>query len=199
MDLPVEDRSATFADYAETVIAAAALAEDEVVVVGHSLGSMVIPLVAAARPTMAMVFLCGVIPNLGGSPWDDAPPMEEPGTFDDIVAHADGSTSWPTLEAATTAFYPDCTPEDASRAYERLRRQNPTSLWGPYPLETWPPVRRIAITGAADRAVTPAYSRTVCSSRLGVDPLELPGGHSPFLARPAVLADALVSVLNPAE
>lgn len=196
MDLPVEDGSATFADYAQVVIEAAAGVEEDVVLVGHSLGSMVLPLVAARRRTTAMVFLCGVIPNRGGSPWDDAPRMEEPGTFDGLVANGDGSTTWSTLDAATRAFYDDCVPDDARRAYERLRSQNPTSLWGHYPLDEWPSVRRIAIIGAADRAVTSAYSRAVCPVRLGVDPVELPGGHSPFLARPSTLADALVSTLS---
>jgi hypothetical protein len=121
--------------------------------------------------------------------------MEEPGTFDGLSVDADGSTAWSTLEAATNAFYSDCRPYDAKRAYERLRRQNSKSLWNRYPLNTWPTARRIAIIGAADRTVTRAYSRAVCPARLGVDPLELPGGHSPFLARPAELADALVSTL----
>lgn len=196
MDLPVEDGSATFADYASVVTEAAAGIDDDVVLVGHSLGSMVLPLVAAACPTTAMVFLCGVIPNLRGSPWDDAPRMEEPGTFDGLVANSDGSTSWSTLEAAKRALYDDCTPDDARRAYERLRSQNSSSLWGHYPLEEWPSVRRVAIIGSADRTVTPAYSRAVCPARLGVDPVELPGGHSPFLARPSDLADALLSTLT---
>ena len=56
MDLPVEDGSATFEDYASVVIEVAASATDDVVLVGHSLGSMVIPLVAAARPVAATVF-----------------------------------------------------------------------------------------------------------------------------------------------
>src|SRR5690242_17823573 len=75
MDLPIEDPSATFEDYASVVVDAAAGAGagsgSDVVVVGHSLGSMVIPLVAARRPVSALVFLCGVIPKFGGSPWDD--------------------------------------------------------------------------------------------------------------------------------
>ena len=46
-----------------------------------------------------------------------------------------------------------------------------------------------------DRAVDPDWSRRVARERLGVEAIELPGGHSPFLSRPAELAarlDALV-------
>lgn len=134
-----------------------------------------------------MVFLNGVIPNPGGTPWDDAPRMEEPRTFDDLGTRPDASSSWATLEAATHAFYPDCTSDDARAAYRRLRRQNPTSLWGRYPARRATRCPRIAIIGTDDRTVTPAYSRAVCRTRLGVEPLELPGAHSPFLARPTVL------------
>jgi len=197
MDLPVEDGSATFEDYASVVVDVAASATDDVVLVGHSLGSMVIPLVAAARPATAIVFLCGLVPNFGGTPWDDAPPMAVPGFFDPLVKHEDGSTSWPNLEAATSAFYPDCSAEDAAWAYARLRHQNTSSLWGsPYPLDSWPPGRRVAIIGADDEAVTPAFANHVCRTRLGIEPIALPGGHSPFLARPAQLADMLTRTIQ---
>ena len=39
--------------------------------------------------------------------------------------------------------------------------------------------------------VNPAWSRRTAAERLGVTPIELPGGHTPSLARPAALADAL--------
>jgi len=48
---------------------AKACPDEEFIVVGHSLGAMVAPLVAAIRPTKAVVLLCGVVPNLDwGSP-----------------------------------------------------------------------------------------------------------------------------------
>jgi hypothetical protein len=44
---------------------------------------------------------------------------------------------------------------------------------------------------AEDRIVNPAWSRRAARERLGVDPVELPGGHSPFLSRPGPLAEVL--------
>ena len=45
-----------------------------------------------------------------------------------------------------------------------------------------------------DRAVSPDWSRAAARELLGVEPVELPGSHSPFLSRPAELADLLVSL-----
>jgi hypothetical protein len=39
-----------------------------------------------------------------------------------------------------------------------------------------------------DAAITIEFSRTITRPRLGVDPIEIPGDHSPFLARPGELA-----------
>ena len=48
MDLPVEDGDATFGDYAEAVLASYPPNLEDGVLVGHSLGAMVLPLVAAS-------------------------------------------------------------------------------------------------------------------------------------------------------
>jgi hypothetical protein len=42
-----------------------------------------------------------------------------------------------------------------------------------------------------DHATNPAWQRTAATERLGVDPVELDGGHSPMLSRPAELSDVL--------
>jgi hypothetical protein len=39
-----------------------------------------------------------------------------------------------------------------------------------------------------DRAVNPAWGRTSARERLGIDAVQIDGGHSPFLTRPAELA-----------
>jgi pimeloyl-ACP methyl ester carboxylesterase len=192
MDLPCDDGTATFTDYANVVVDAAKSVDGEVVLVGHSLGAMTIPLVAARRPVSLMVLLCGVTPNLHGSPWDGVPQMEVPGTFDGLVSHPDGSTTWPDVASASTAFYGAADPADAAWAFERLRPQNSTSLWtGPYPLTEWPVVETVAVCCTDDRTVRPEFVRVSCQERLGIEPVEIPGDHSPFLSAPAELAELL--------
>lgn len=192
MDLPVDDAAATFTTYADAVVAAmdAAGTGPDTVVVGHSLGGMVLPLVAARRAVGRLVFLCAVVPSLTGRPWEDAPPMGQ----DDYgaVAGPDGALAFTSLEAATAIFYADCSPADAAWAYERLRPLRNASLWDrPYPLERWPAVPVTGIACTEDRAIYPDYQRAALRQRFGVDPVELPGEHSPFLADPARLAQVL--------
>jgi hypothetical protein len=61
--------------------------------------------------------------------------------------------------------------------------------------DAWPQAETMSIVCAEDRVVNPTWSRRIARDRLGVEPIDLPGGHSPFLARPAALADVLMDGL----
>lgn len=192
MDLPIEDGTASFQDYAQTVINSIPETADNVVLVGHSLGGMTLPLVASQASVRALVYLCGVVPKPGGSPWDDGPEMTAAGVWDATITHDDGSTSFP-FEAARDAFYSDCSEDDARWAFERLRHQNSASLWREaYPQVDVPPLKTVSIVGINDRVVTLPWARHVAATRLGVDPVELATAHSPFLSHPDLLADTLI-------
>lgn len=67
VDLPCDDPSADFEDYAAEVCRALAGRDDQVVIVGHSLGANTIPLVAARRPLQHLVYVAGVMPDIGRS------------------------------------------------------------------------------------------------------------------------------------
>ena len=195
MDLPVADGQATFVDYRDAVLAAwpTPSAGQEITLVGHSLGAMTVPLVAAERPVSSSVYLCPVVPNPPGMPWDDAPAMGAPDAYV-TTTRDDGSVVFDSLDEAVTTFYNRCDPEAAASAFARLQPQNSKSLWDrPYPLAQLPPGPRMVIAGLHDHAITPAYLHAACSPRLGVDPVEIDTDHSPFLSAPAALADLLES------
>jgi pimeloyl-ACP methyl ester carboxylesterase len=199
MDMPSDQRAATFADYAAAV-AAALPATPDLVLVGHSLAGMVIPLVALRRPVRLLVFLCALIPEREGDRADrDGPPQHLEGTFDGLVHHEDGSHSWPNLRAARRILYQDCSREAAASAFARLRRQQ-VELWeSSPPMLGWPDVPVASVHCRDDRAVNPSWSRWVAPRRLGVESVELPGGHSPMLSRPALLAETLASIADDAH
>jgi pimeloyl-ACP methyl ester carboxylesterase len=195
MDLPIEDRTASFSDYAEAVGAALRDTSD-VVLVGHSMAGITIPLVALSRPVRLLVFLCALFPDRAGDSAEGGPQTNPDRAFDALVRHEDGSHAWPSADAAARTLYQDCRPELVASAFARLRRQQ-TALWDSWgPLERWPDVPSASIHCQDDRAINPAWSSWVARNRLGVESVQLPGGHSPMLARPAALADALVAAAD---
>jgi pimeloyl-ACP methyl ester carboxylesterase len=195
MDLPIDDPSAGLAEYADVV--APFIPDESAVLVGHSLGASVIPLVAAQRAVRRMVFLCPVIRRLGMSLAEQAPLDVDISTYNLSQGRTffdDSSSAWEP-DAAIAAFFPDCDPTTARWAASRLRRQYWRYWEEPNPLTAWPDTPRSAIVGADDQIIGIGWARRRIPELLRVTPVELPGGHSPFLSRPAELAAALVAGL----
>jgi len=197
VDLPCDDWTASLNDNAGIVVDALADADD-VVLVGHSLGGITIPVVAARRPVRRMVFLCALLPKPRQS-MDEVLAGGEPVLSPEFnpfaqVVHEDSSVSWEPAAAVDTFFH-DCSPDVAEWAASKLRRQTWATTQETSPLAEWPDVPSTYIICTEDRAVWPEWSRRAAKEWIGADVIELPGGHSPFLARPAELADVLVSLL----
>ena len=197
VDLPCEDVAAGCATYAGLVVEALEGAGDDVVLVGHSMGGLTIPLVAAARPARLLVFLCALIARPGLSLVDQLrqePDIFVPG-FGATVARDDEARSfWPDEAALIATLYQDCDPGDAARAYARLRRQARLPNVEPCPLEAWPATPAASVIALDDRSIAADWSRRAARERLGVEAVELEGGHSPFMSRPAELAEVLAGL-----
>jgi pimeloyl-ACP methyl ester carboxylesterase len=188
-DLPITDPAAGAVSYADAVLAA--LPSDEVVLVAHSLAGLVAPLVAAAAPVRRIVYLAAMLPEPGRSVDDRARAgqrMTRRGIGRGQAVHDDGSTSV-RPDAAVELFYPDSPPERAAWAVARLRRQHwrVTAEPSPVPAEVATPVTYVLCT--EDRIIDADWARAAVPG-----PVELPGDHSPFLSRPAELADLLVAL-----
>lgn len=196
MDLPSDDPDATFGTFADTVAAAIPDdAGDDVVLVGHSLAGHTIPLVPARRPVAALVYLCALVPVPGRSfaeQLQTEPDMLDPqylAGLGDPDEH--GSRGWVDEPLANEILFADCDEDDARQAFQRLRRQARTPYLVPCPLDAFPPAPATYVLCTEDRLVNPDWSRRVAPERLGASVVELPGSHSPFLSRPADLADVL--------
>lgn len=191
-DLPCDDGSAGLAEYAAAVEAQLGAARD-VILVGHSMGGRTLPAVASHRPVSRLIFLCCVPTALG--------PID-PDTFSGMVTDEYATAEW--LERADGArrmeaksaveiFYHDCDPQTADWAAAQLRWQGPKPLSEPSPIERWPDVPRDVILARNDRAVRMTWARSEALEWLdGREPILMDGSHSPFLSRPADLADVLV-------
>ncbi len=172
-DLPCDEVGLTVRDYA-----ALAPVDHEAVVVGHSMGGLTIPFV----PGRMTVFLGALVPVRGVFAGLDP---EFTGTERDEL----GRSYWPTAEVAAAKLYPDLSPEEAAAAFGRLRPQAPVDL-----VYELPPGACASIVTMRDRAIRPEAQAGWARTALGVEPLELDAGHSPFLTHPAELADLLCSL-----
>ena len=166
------------------------------VVVAHSMSGLVAPLVADRLPLAGIVYLCAVLRRPGASLADD----REAGVNTDIgtpnvgMEHKwldDGFSIIPSRRGRHRRFLPrlqtggrrlGVQPNCASRRPTgRTARRRPAGRR----------CRVASIVCAEDRAVNPAWSRRVARDWLNVEPIELPGAHSPFLSRPRELAALL--------
>jgi len=192
VDLPCDDPDAGAERYVDEVLHAIPKQPDALVMVGHSLAGLTIPIAASRVRTAMTIYLCAILPVPGLS--FDAQHAESGTDFkpsEPAIGHDDGSASWPE-RGAIEIFFHDCVPEVAQAAARKLRPQYWKVTQEVTPLRQWPPVPAAYILCTDDRMVSPAYGRLAARRQLGIDPIELPGGHSPFLSRPRVLAQALV-------
>jgi pimeloyl-ACP methyl ester carboxylesterase len=193
VDLPITDPDAGAAKYAEAVVESLRDAGDDAVLVGHSMGGLVIPLVAARRPVRRLVFLCGAVPEIGRSHFQvRAEEAAEPvGAGARTVWEQPGDSHLATPDAARAMFYHDLPLAQQEWALQRMRPQQRRPLREVTPLEAWPDVPVTLINTSEDRCISLEAARHTAQRLFGQEPLVLPGGHFGFLARPVLFADAL--------
>ena len=191
-DLPCDDLNAGLSEYAEAAIAALAGEPSDLVVVGHSLGALVAPLVAAKLPTRRMIMLAGIVGAPGVSleslATEDAD-RDLPLGEDGIEFDGEGRFRF-SDRGARRLLYHDCDRARTDAAIAHLRFQR--SMWTQVAdFDAWPDTDIVSITCTDDHVVDPSWSDRTARTRLGVEPVHLTGGHSPFLARPAELTAIL--------
>ncbi|MEV0382134.1 alpha/beta hydrolase [Nonomuraea sp. NPDC050643] len=179
VDLPVEDENAGLLDYADTVVEAVG-DRRELVVVAHSWGGFVGPLVCARTPADLLVLVTAMIPVPG------EPPSEWW-----------ANTGFEKVELDTVElFLHDVPKEVAKELLTKERRQTDKAANEPWPLGAWPDVPTRFLLCRDDRFFTADFMRRVVRDRLGITPDEIDGGHAPMLARPKELADRLEGYLT---
>ncbi|HWC78590.1 MAG TPA: alpha/beta hydrolase [Pseudonocardiaceae bacterium] len=189
-DLPCEDDSAGLAEYADTVVAAAAGHPDPVVV-GHSLGGFTAPLVCDRLPVRQLVLLSAMIPAPGETVdqwWSTTGYRQARAELD----AADGLDPDDPLALYCTGV----DPEVARRQLARSRPQSGTPCGQPWPLAAWPDVPTRFLLCRDDRFFPAPFMRELVRTRLGIEPEEVPGGHLAVLSHAGEIADQLVSGLR---
>jgi len=214
MDLPIDNPTATFSDFVDSVVEAIPPGEDDVILVGHSFAGTVIPLVASQRPVRRLVYLVALIPYPGMRKLDqfydevdadaltaisyEPPPKEqlerfrdEPDMYNPACLRLKQQAA-ENAEVAMEYCFHDCQPDVARWGISKLRYQASLAyLTEVFPLQALPDVESVYIVGTEDRIISPAWSRYAARKRLGVDAVELPAGHYPQISHPAELAEIL--------
>jgi pimeloyl-ACP methyl ester carboxylesterase len=174
VDLPSDDESAGWSDYAGAVVQALGDRSD-VVVVAHSLGGFTAPLVCAHRRVELLVLVAAMIPSPG-----------------ELFADWWADTGYEKTDADDEdLFYHDVPAELAAEARERARPEDARALREPWPLEAWPETPTRYLLCRDDRMFPPAWARRHARERLGIEADEIDGGHYVPLSRPRELAERL--------
>jgi pimeloyl-ACP methyl ester carboxylesterase len=188
VDLPTDQPDASATVYADRI--ADSLATSDAIVVAHSASGLFLPLVPTMHSVARIVYLAAVVPQIGKSVIDQV-------RSDKDMMNSDWLWKNPIADdqVAMEFLFHDCTPEVASWAMTTRRlmfaRQAVFELC---PLTEFPAVACSYIVCAGDRTIQPAWSRRVARDRLGIEPIELEGGHFPQLSRPSQLAEALHAI-----
>lgn len=193
VDLPVSDISAGLEDYADIVCDAVA-GDEDVVVVGHSMGGLVAPVVASRRPVEEIVFVCAPVPEPGLS-MNDLRERDSDMMLGALQGHlvdvGDGTRACDEV-GARKAFLHACPELLADWAVRLLRPQSGTPTAQPVPIDRLPSCRFRYVVCADDRMISPDWSRRRARAVLGAEPVELTGGHDPMLSSPMVLSEVLL-------
>jgi pimeloyl-ACP methyl ester carboxylesterase len=185
VDLPCEDDAAGLAEYRDAVLDAIGDRHGDLVLVAQSLGGFTAPLVADRIPVERIVLVTAMIPSPGetGDDW-----WGNTGTAEAIEAQG--------LPDGAELFVHDV-PPDVLEAAGPPREQSGTPMAEPWPLDAWPDVPTSFLLCMDDRFFPPDWMREIVRDRLGIEPVEVAGGHCAFLSRPKALAAAILDAHDP--
>src|SRR6476469_6825063 len=177
VDLPCDDDTAGFEQYADVVVKAAGT-HDDIVLVAQSLGGFTAPLVCDRLPVRLLVLVAAMVPR----------PGESPGEWWANTGHV-----FPDPFDPEVVFTHDLPPAVAQESAHHLRPQSDTPFEKPWPLPSWPDVPTRFLLCRDDRFFPADFQRRVVRERLGIVPDEMDGGHLPALSRPHERADRLLA------
>ena len=171
-----------------------------VVLVGHSMGGIVITQTAEMIPEKiaALIYVTAFAPGHGETLLQYA--LDDPESL--VLQNKQINEAEGTLTVATTAlkecFYGLCTDHDAKKAMQRLRPQALAPLATPLALSAgkYRSVRRCYIECSADKAISPALQKRMQGNAALAASAVLHTDHSPFYSCPQELTRTLLRMAD---
>ncbi len=187
----------TLDTYKEKVIGAISAIGGKVVLVGHSLGGMIISSVAEAIPQKIekLVYVAAYLPT-SGQTLDDLAHMDRDSHLggDALIFHTDTYTVDVKQDLVVDLFIQDGSAEVQNLVLNNYRTEPLIPFVSPVTLtaQNFGSVKKVYIKTLQDHVVSP-YLQAQMISTTPVDSVyEINTGHSPFLSQP----DALTSLLT---
>ena len=194
-DTPVAE--VTLGRYAERVSEALDGQTEPVVLVGHSMGGLVISEAAERRPEKIglLVYLTGFLLPNGGTLLDMAQTDGESIVFPNADVDEENGVVTIYEDKAKDVFYGDCSDEDVEKTKQRLIPQPLAPFVTPVGVgEAFGRVRRTYIECLRDRAIGPATQKRMYTELPCEKVVSMETSHSPFLSEPEELAGHLDSL-----
>lgn len=190
LDLPIESAGSTLDTYADVVALKLDQMPGPAWLVGHSMGGMVAPRAALKRTVAGMVLLCTVPPDLSERHQQENLTAVNVDKVAEFVTKDGLQTISPDL--APSHFFAACSAELQRWASLKLRPQSAAALDRiRAPLPQLPAVPTHAILTRNDALLMAEPMAALYRRRLNLEPVMLPGDHSPFLCCPELLATTI--------
>jgi pimeloyl-ACP methyl ester carboxylesterase len=188
LDLPADDPAAGLDVYIDLALAAIR-GRDDIVVVAQSMGAFTAVPLCGRAGVERLVLLNAMIPAPGerATDWWDNTGSDEARR---AAARAGG---WTEEIDLATYFLHDVSPQLAVESGKHARDEADIAFDEACPFASWPNVPTTVLAGRDDRFFPVEFQRRVARERLGLDIVELPGGHLNALSEPEAVAGAILA------
>ena len=185
---------------ADRVCAVLAEQDEQAVLVGYSMGGVVVTQAAqrCGDRIASLVFVAAFMPSNGQSLLDMTKLPEAAGDQiqANITIEGDPPVAFLPAEAAATAIYNDCTSEQAAWAVAKRRPQPVAPFATPVEIDDakLASIPRFYVLTARDQALMPALQRRMIEEHPCERVFELDTDHAPYLSATDELVSALLEV-----
>jgi pimeloyl-ACP methyl ester carboxylesterase len=193
-------REVSLQSYADRVCQVIDRQSEPVILVGHSMGGIVISQAAEQCPEKIemLVYLSGFLLPSGTSLVELSQSDTDSIATQNLVVNEAEGVVMVREEAIREAFYGDCSEEDVVWAKARLMPQPLAPLVTPVRTtkENFGRIPRVYIECLRDRGITPSTQRKMYTSLPCERIISMDTSHSPFLSAPKELVSHLVSLAS---
>lgn len=195
---PIE--SVTLDSYANRVVEELRNSPEPSVLVGHSMGGVVITqaadnYISEGNEIQQLVYVAAFVPRNGQSLVDLAGSPEGQGDMVQANVVIEGEPPIGTMPAdkVREAFYADCSLDVSDAAISTLDRQPILAFVTPVSIQDDRDLDRRYILATEDNAIPPALQRKMVTDTKFREVVEISSSHSPFISQPERVTEFLLS------